>query len=270
MKHILSLIISLCAMQLAFAQIPQTLSFQGVLINTANGSPVVTGTRDFTFELFTVSTGGAAIWTELQTGVQINDGVYNVILGSVNPFDGVPAVKFDMPYFLQVTVETETLSPRIALTSSGYDLNANLQDLADGNLTASKIDGSIDITNGGTGATNAINARTNLGVAIGVDVQAYDADLQDLAADGDFDNVILGKSSNRFQIGLAPNSGTPSIFFDVPGSYNNVLGDFYTDNWEIYSDYSSTTNSTLNIGYWPGGGSRRVSSNLFSITMCTK
>lgn len=64
-------------------------------------------------------------------------------------------------------------------------------------LAASSITGTLAISDGGTGATSASAARTALGVAIGSDVQAFDAQLADIAGltptDG---HVIVGDGSN--------------------------------------------------------------------------
>jgi hypothetical protein len=77
-----------------------------------------------------------------------------------------------------------------ARTSMGLGSIAT-QSSAAVSITGGAISGITDlaVTDGGTGASNAADARTNLGLAIGSNVQAYDATLLSLAA--------LGTAANK-------------------------------------------------------------------------
>ena len=64
-------------------------------------------------------------------------------------------------------------------------------------LDASSITGTLAIGDGGTGSTSASGARSNLGLVIGTNIQAFDQQLSDIAgltpSDGNF---IVGDGSN--------------------------------------------------------------------------
>ncbi len=103
------------------AQIPRTLSYQGVLSDSL-GSPKPDGAYSFTFQLYQTSTGGNDIWSEQKT-LTVKHGLFSTALGDQVPFD---TVAFDKPYWLGVTVGTDQeLSPRISLTSVAYSLGQN-------------------------------------------------------------------------------------------------------------------------------------------------
>ena len=64
-------------------------------------------------------------------------------------------------------------------------------------LSASSITGTLAVSDGGTGSTSASAARTALGLAIGTNVQAFDAQLSDVAGLTPSNGVfIVGDGSN--------------------------------------------------------------------------
>ena len=102
------------------AQAPSEIPFQGVLHDTG-GNPVADGNYDITFSLYTVSSSGAAFWTETHDGgsaVAVKDGIFNVELGSISSLD---PVVFDDQYYLGIKVGTDAeIVPRTPLLSVPY------------------------------------------------------------------------------------------------------------------------------------------------------
>ncbi len=60
-----------------------TVNYQGFL--TDSSSSPVEGAVDIVFRLYNVESGGLALWMDTQAGVPVSEGLFSVLLGSVQP-----------------------------------------------------------------------------------------------------------------------------------------------------------------------------------------
>ena len=137
-----------------------TIAYQGRLADSS-GSPL-NGTYAMVFRFYSSSTGGSALWEEDWTGansVQVSNGLFNVMLGSLN---AIPQslISGNDGLWLGVTVGTDSeMTPRVQIGSVPYAFRANQADRAfglsapgGGPADALTVDSSGNI---GIGATSA-------------------------------------------------------------------------------------------------------------------
>ena len=122
-----------------------TIAYQGRLADS-DGTPL-TETLNMSFRLYAQVSGGAPLWTEQWTGsngVQVSDGLFNVMLGSLDPIPQ-SIITGNENLFLGITVGTDgEMSPRVQLGSVPFAVQALT--VPDGSITTEKIaDGSVTL-----------------------------------------------------------------------------------------------------------------------------
>lgn len=136
-------LLTIAALTVARAQMPRTISYQGVLTDPS-GTFLPDGNHSLTLALYTELAGGAPIYSETHPSVVVVRGTFNLIIGSQTPLP--PSLGFDRAYFLGVAVDGgPELQPRTPLTAAPYALYAAVAGEAK------------SIAPGGTGMVTSIN-----------------------------------------------------------------------------------------------------------------
>ncbi len=222
----------------ATAANPTTMSFQGKVVN-ADGTNVTDGTYSFLFKLYTVGSGGSAVWTETQSSVTVTAGVFQVDLGSSCSFFVANACNNNTPIdfnanpalYLGITFNSDPageMNPRVQLQSVPFAFNADrvgglqvsqLVQLSPGSQQtgfinvsgASTFGNGLTVTTGGTTIGGTLTVTSN--------AAGSNAALLQGAASATVPTLVL-------KAGVTPGTGADILQFQ---SSSAVLGNVQSD-----------------------------------------
>lgn len=114
--------------------VPAYINYQGVLRD--NSGTALTGTYSINFKIYAADTGGTALWESGAQSVTASNGLYTVKLGPIT----TPTTTFDgSRRWLEVVVGTDTLSPRMEITSVAYAIRTDYATTAESATTAATV-----------------------------------------------------------------------------------------------------------------------------------
>jgi len=113
-----------------------TISYQGRLAD-ASGNPVTSSGLGMVFRLYNADSGGSPLWEERHMAVPVEDGLFHVLLGSLNPML-VSLLASHSTLWLGITVGSDSeTTPREQIASVPYAMIAST--VPHGGITSGKI-----------------------------------------------------------------------------------------------------------------------------------
>jgi hypothetical protein len=235
------------------AGVPSLVNYQGILTDSG-GSPL-NGTYNLTFRIYADSTTGTpALWTEVHGSVDVEDGLFNVILGSNV---GLSEDTFsDTTRWLGITVApNEEVYPKMRLTSTPWAFRAAVADTVL-NVPATGDGHSLDASDGypedvvyvdeegyvGIGVTPMLGTKLYVDGEIKVPYSEgfYVGAYKGLGWSGTAGDIRVGSEVETIGLLLYAGSSTPSVVLepgtgevgigtDTPGARLHVAGEVQID-----------------------------------------
>lgn len=148
----------------AFAQVPESISLQGILTEP-DGTPM-DGTVQISARLYDAAQGGLVVWENYEQAVLVTNGIYEITLSDY----GLELLPFDASLWLELIVEGTVLSPRTRLRSAPYALGVrgisirrmgtsdiNIVGGYQGNQAVGQVSGIVIAGGGKPGVTPSVN-----------------------------------------------------------------------------------------------------------------
>ena len=202
----------------AQAGVPIQISYQGVLTET--GGVPVTGSHTLTFHIFESSAGGAPLWTEIQAGVSVSEGLFNVTLGSVTALNsdvlapaGSGGTVTTLERYLEVQVDADLpLVPRTRLVAAPYA------------VASGRVAGDAETRPGEIILSNESGTRKHHSWASDASAgEGHEIDgTQVMTEQSDADSGFISLSSERFS---RPGINTARMVSGGTGATTELLGD---------------------------------------------
>ena len=137
MPFVLRHVLRLLALAVLFsgpvgAEVPPTINYQGLVLD-ADGKPKG-GSVDIEIGIWDASSGGSRLYREQHSGTALTNGVFDVLLGTGSNREGVLGADTfaEAERWLELKIDGESLSPRVAFSSVPYAMHAATADAIDG------------------------------------------------------------------------------------------------------------------------------------------